>query len=37
LAKVGFDLIRVPDRHDRVSRFWDQEDGGNSASNSKPN
>jgi type I restriction enzyme, R subunit len=26
LAKVGFDLIRVPDRHDRVTRFWDQED-----------
>lgn len=26
LAKVGFDLIRVPTRHDRVSRFWEQED-----------
>lgn len=26
LAKVGFDLVRVPDRHDRVARFWDQED-----------
>ena len=26
LAKVGFDLVRVPMRHDRVVRFWDQED-----------
>lgn len=26
LAKVGFDLVRVPSRHDRVTRFWDQED-----------
>jgi type I restriction enzyme, R subunit len=26
LAKVGFDLVRVPSRHDRVNRFWDQED-----------
>ena len=26
LAKVGFDLVRVPNRHDRVTRFWDQED-----------
>lgn len=26
LAKVGFDLVRVPSRHDRVARFWDQED-----------
>ena len=25
LAKVGFDLVRVPTRHDRVNRFWDQE------------
>ena len=25
LAKVGFDLVRVPSRHDRVVRFWDQE------------
>lgn len=27
LAKVGFDLARVPTRHDRVNRFWDQESG----------
>ncbi|MBM4395954.1 MAG: DEAD/DEAH box helicase family protein [Deltaproteobacteria bacterium] len=26
LAKVGFDLARVPRRRDRVARFWDQED-----------
>ena len=26
LAKVGFDLARVPARRDRVARFWDQED-----------
>ncbi|MEH2365756.1 DEAD/DEAH box helicase family protein [Nostoc sp.] len=26
LAKVGFDLVRVPTRHDRVVRFWDQEE-----------
>src|SRR5439155_11506827 len=26
LAKVGFDLVRVPSRHDRVSRFWTEED-----------
>lgn len=26
LTKVGFDLIRVPSRHDRVIRFWDQEE-----------
>ena len=26
LTKVGFDLVRVPLRHDRVARFWDQED-----------
>jgi len=26
LAKIGFDLVRVPNRHDRVVRFWDQED-----------
>jgi type I restriction enzyme, R subunit len=26
LAKIGFDLVRVPTRHDRVTRFWDQED-----------
>ena len=25
LGKVGFDLVRVPLRHDRVVRFWDQE------------
>lgn len=26
LAKVGFDLVRVPTRHDRVVRFWEQEE-----------
>ena len=26
LAKVGFELARVPTRSDRVSRFWDQEE-----------
>jgi type I restriction enzyme R subunit len=26
LAKVGFDLVRVPTRHDRVVRFWEEED-----------
>lgn len=26
LGKVGFDLVRVPTRHDRVVRFWDQEE-----------
>ncbi len=26
LSKVGFDLVRVPARHDRVVRFWDQDD-----------
>ena len=26
LAKVGFDLVLVPSRHDRVIRFWDQDD-----------
>lgn len=26
LAKVGFDLVRVPSRHDRVTRFWDHDD-----------
>ena len=26
LAKVGFDLPRVPTRSDRVARFWDEED-----------
>ena len=26
LAKVGFDLPRVPTRHDRVVRFWEQEE-----------
>ena len=26
LAKVGFDLVRVPARSDRVARFWDRED-----------
>lgn len=25
LSKVGFDLPRVPARHDRVVRFWDQD------------
>jgi type I restriction enzyme R subunit len=27
LAKVAFQLARVPTRHDRVNRFWDQETG----------
>ena len=26
LAKVGFDLVRVPTRHQRVERFWSDED-----------
>ena len=26
ISKVGFDLVRVPNRHGRVVRFWDQED-----------
>jgi type I restriction enzyme R subunit len=26
LAKVGFQLIRVPTRHQRVERFWEDED-----------
>lgn len=26
LAKIAFDLARVPTRHQRVIRFWDQED-----------
>jgi len=26
LAKVGFDMPRVPSRHDRVVRFWEQEE-----------
>lgn len=26
LAKVGFDLIRVPTRHQRVERFWNDEE-----------
>jgi type I restriction enzyme R subunit len=25
LSKVGFDLVRVPSRFDRVARFWDQD------------
>ena len=25
LAKVGFELVRIPSRHDRVSRFWEAE------------
>ena len=25
LSKVGFDLPRVPNRHDRVARFWDKD------------
>jgi type I restriction enzyme R subunit len=25
LGKVGFDLVRVPTRHERVVRFWDKE------------
>lgn len=27
LGKIGFDLVRVPTRHERVVRFWDQEEG----------
>jgi len=27
LSKVGFDLPRVPGRHDRVVRFWDHDEG----------
>jgi type I restriction enzyme R subunit len=27
LAKIGFDLVRVPTRHQRVERFWDAESG----------
>ena len=26
ISKVGFDLVRVPNRHGRVVRFWNQED-----------
>ncbi|MBI4661631.1 MAG: DEAD/DEAH box helicase family protein [Verrucomicrobia bacterium] len=26
LAKIGFNLVRVPTRHQRVVRFWDQEE-----------
>lgn len=26
LAKVGFELVRVPSRHDRVIRFWDADE-----------
>ena len=26
LAKIGFDLVRAPARHDRVARFRDRED-----------
>src|SRR5262249_40944380 len=26
LAKVGFDLVRVPTRHQRVVRFWDEDE-----------
>lgn len=26
LAKVGFDLVRVPTRHQRVERFWDEDE-----------
>jgi len=26
LAKVGFDLVRVPTRHQRVERFWNDEE-----------
>ena len=26
LAKVGFELVRIPSRHDRVVRFWDAEE-----------
>ncbi len=25
LAKVGFDLVNVPERRDRVIRFWDKD------------
>jgi type I restriction enzyme R subunit len=25
LAKVGFDLVHVPERRDRVARFWENE------------
>ena len=25
LAKIGFDLVRVPTRHERVDRFWSEE------------
>lgn len=27
LSKIGFDLARVPNRHDRVVRFWDDDEG----------
>ncbi len=26
LAKVGFELVRVPTRHQRVERFWDEDE-----------
>jgi type I restriction enzyme R subunit len=26
LAKIGFNLVRVPTRHQRVERFWDQDE-----------
>ena len=26
LAKVGFELVRIPSRHDRVVRFWEAEE-----------
>ena len=26
LAKVGFELVRIPSRHDRVVRFWDDDE-----------
>ena len=26
LAKVGFELVRIPSRHDRVIRFWEAEE-----------
>ena len=26
LAKVGFELVRVPSRHDRVIRFWEADE-----------
>jgi type I restriction enzyme R subunit len=26
LAKIGFELVRVPSRHDRVVRFWDADE-----------